>query len=200
MKIMEGIDRLKKCAEKPSKMAVLIIVVMGIIYAVFAGITFLPGRNSHVTLDEEVYFTRVDNTTLNVIIYITNDGLTDSGDVDITLYVTDSQGISQSQCKQQVGVIGSDKTKEITFTTQATPDKKYNVDVLVFEDGKKTLSGSGTLQSPTVSGTTGAGEGVVIEERKYQKPPTPTPGFETLLLLCAIPIALLVIKRHKRKA
>ncbi len=194
---MKVIEILKKYAEKPSKMAVLIIVVMGIIYAVFAGITFLPGRNSHVTLDEQVYFTRVDNTTLNVIIYITNDGLTDSGDVDITLYITDSQGISQSQCKQHVGVIGSDKTKEITFTTQATPDKKYNVDILVFENGKKTLSGSGTLQSPTISGPTGAGEGVVIGEREKTAPAMP--GFETLFLLCGFLIALFVIKRHKRK-
>jgi len=198
MKIMEVIDRLKKYAEKPSKMAVLIIVVMGIIYAVFAGITFLPGRNSHVTLDEQVYFTRVDNTTLNVIIYITNDGLTDSGDVDITLYIKDSQGISQSKCQQQIGVIGSGKTKEITFTTQATPDKKYDVDMLVFENGKKILSGSGNVQSPTtIISTTGAGEGVVLEEREKMAPAMP--GFETLLLLCAIPIALLFVKKHKRK-
>ena len=94
------------------------------------------------------------------------------------------------------------KTKEITFTTQATPDKKYDVDMLVFENGKKILSGSGTLQSPTIGGTTGptgAGEGVVLEKREYEKPPTPTPGFETLLLLCAIPIALLFVKRYKRK-
>ena len=199
---MKILDWLKKYAEKPSKMAVLIIVVMGIIYAVFAGITFLPGRNSHVTLDEQVYFTRVNNTTLNVIIYLTNDGLTDSGNIDVTMYIKDSQGISQSECEQHVGVIGSDKTKKITFTTQATPDKKYNTNILVFENGKKILSGSGTLQSPTIGGTTGptgAGEGVVLEKREYEKPPTPTPGFETLLLLCAIPIALLFVKRYKRK-
>jgi hypothetical protein len=194
---MKILDWLKKYAEKPSKMAVLIIVVMGIIYAVFAGITFLPGRNSHVTLDEQVYFTRVDNTTLNVIIYITNDGLTDSGDIDITLYIKDSQGISQSKCQQHVGAIGSGKTKEITFTTQATPDKKYDVDILVFENGKKILSGSGNVQSPTITGTTGAGEGVVIG--KEEKPKPAIPGFETLLLLCAILIALLIVKKHKRK-
>lgn len=194
---MKILDWLKKYAEKPSKMAVLIIVVMGIIYAVFAGITFLPGRNSHVTLDEQVYFTRVDNTTLNVIIYITNDGLTDSGDVDVTLYITDSQGISQSKCEKHIGVIGSDKTKELTFTTQATPDKKYYVDTLVFENGKKILSGSGTVQSSTISGTTGAGEGVVLGEREKMKPTIP--GFETLLLLPALLVALLVVKKCKRK-
>jgi len=194
---MRILDWLKKYAEKPSKTAILIIVVIGVIYAVFAGITFLPGRNSHVTLDEQIYFTRVNNTTLNVITYITNDGLTDSGDIDITLYIKDSQGISQSKCQQHIGVVGSGKTKEITFTTQATPDKKYDVDILVFENGKKILSGSGDMQSPIITGTTSAGEGVVIGKQEMEKPAIPS--FETSLLLCAIPLALLLVKKHKMK-
>lgn len=191
---MKVIDYLKKSVERPLKLALIILVVMGIIYGIFMGVNFLPGKGSHVILEDKVYFEVIDNTILRITTYVTNDGLTDSGHVKLTAFVKDSAGLSQSKCDEEVGVIPSETTREVVLTTTVPLGRDYSIDILVFESGKKLELGTGGPKAPSGYG---AGEWQLSKQRVTEKPGVP--GFEALPLIGAFAIALLIFKKLRKK-
>lgn len=192
------IAKLQEYTQSSFKLAVTVLVVMGIIYGAVMVYNLRPGQSTYLTF-ENVYFERVDNETLHVTVYITNDGLSDSHRVKAIMYVTDSQSLSQTKSVEQVGVIRSETTEEVTFTASVIKDQKYSVEVLIFDGGKLTLKGSGTLQTYTTyygaQTEAQAGTGYLSETREQDR--VSVPGFEMVPLTFSLLVAVLVYKRRR---
>lgn len=157
------------------------------------GINFLPGRGSYVTVEDKVYLRKIDNTTLEITAYLTNNGLTDSGYVTITVFVKDADGISLSKAEKDVGVIPSKTTRGTVLTPTVPIGQKYYVDILVFEGGKKIES----AKSPTPTVGYGAGGLGLSKERVAEKPTIP--GFEGFMAIIAVCLAIAILRREKNR-
>ena len=97
------------------------------------------------------YSKKVQNnvTTITITSYITNDGLSDSGDIRLKIFVEDQQGISHEEGEKEVGSLPSQKTQEVQIDVVVKESERYSVDALLFEDDKRIVSSEGDFTAPT---------------------------------------------------
>ncbi|WP_455391776.1 DUF7490 domain-containing protein [[Eubacterium] cellulosolvens] len=106
---------------------------------------------------EEVFFIKEDSVSrtdddseefvdILTTTYITNDGLGDAEDVEIHAYPRKgAYNLASCKTKTPVGEIPAQKTAEIEFVVQVPAGDKHEVELLILEDGKLILSGSGSV-------------------------------------------------------
>jgi len=113
-------------------------------------------------------FSRSDTEKIDITttVYITNDGLADAERVKIIAFpVDDKNNLASDKCKTSVGNIYKQKTAEAEFMISVPTGSKNEVELLIFEDDRLILSGTGSVviqgthsnvqkyQTHTVSGT-----------------------------------------------
>jgi hypothetical protein len=205
-------------------MLTLIIIVV-IVFATF--IVMLPPPKKIVYSDlklESIQIRRVSderidanttNTDLEVIIYLTNDGLIDSGQLEIDGYIRsfDTRG-EETPCNTndtiQYVPIPIDKTSKITLhfnDLEIRNDERYTIDFLIMEDGKIVEKASTTIKvpfievepEPPVDYSTDADDSASgrSEEKEDDEALTGAPGFEIVPLILSLTVIIFLIKNKK---
>jgi len=188
---------------KTMKILLLIILIMIPVYIIFIYASLSPGVNSYVHFEDKMYYSKkVQNnvTTITITSYITNEGLSDSGDIRLKIFVEDQQGISQKEAEKEVGSITSHKTKEVQMNVVVKESERYNVDALLFEDDKRIVSSEGDFTAPTSIEDKETGGAFSPEEEREDGASKgfSTPGFEVLEIIFIAFIFTIFVKGKKR--
>jgi hypothetical protein len=143
---------------------------------------------------------RNNETTITITSYITNDGISDSGEIKIKLFIEDSNGLSHSEAEKTIGSISAHKTEEILLNVVVIDSERYNVDTILFEDGQRVISSGGYFRTPATSEPYQSTGGTFdMEEGESDQKDFSTPGFEALELIIIILIILIFISIRRRK-
>jgi hypothetical protein len=104
--------------------------------------------NNDVRADDEV-------TDLSTTVYITNDGLADANDVKIIAYPLDTKkNLAHDDTETTIGHIPKQKTSTAEFIISVPAGAKHEVELLIFEDGRLILRGSGSVVTEGSSAST----------------------------------------------
>jgi hypothetical protein len=196
-------DSIKIIKNKNVKRILFVLMTMILIYIVFILVSLSPGVNSNVHFEDKMYYTKNVNdaiTTIKITTYITNEGISDSGEIRIKMFVKDNKGISQSETEKDIGSISSHKTKEVVLDINVKESESYYVDALLFEDDERIVSSQGKFTAPTPSEpnqTTGGDFSPDEERAKSSKSKLGAPGFEGVFFI-AVLIAMVMTIRKKR--
>jgi len=194
----------KTIDNKTIKIILMIILITVPIYIIFIYASLSPGVNSYVHFEDKMYYSKkVENniTTITITSYITNEGLSDSGEVRIKIFVKDQKGISHSVGEKEVGTIPSHKTEEVLIDVVISESERYSVDALLFEDDEHVVSSKGDFTAPITTEpkqTTGGAFSPDEEREESTKKDYSTPGFELLELILSVLVLLFLIKRKER--
>jgi hypothetical protein len=188
---------------KTIKIILLIILIMIPIYAIFIYASLSPGVNSYVHFEDKMYYSKkVDNniTTITITSYITNDGISDSGDIRVKIFVEDKQGISHSEAEKEIGSIASHKTKEVLIDVVVSESESYNVDALMFEDDERIVSSEGGFTAPAAAETKETGGAFSPDEEREDgaSKDFSTPGFGILEVVVIAFVFTIFLKKKKR--
>ncbi len=165
-------------------------------------------------LNDEFVDENTTSTDLEVVIYLTNDGELDSGNVKIDAYIKsfDSRGVetpSNSNDTITMGAVTTDSTSKTTLNfndLQIKDDHKYTIDFYIWEDDKIVEKADTTIKvqyvevvpEPPVASGDAEDEPGKSEEKEEG---LGMPGFEIVPLLVAIVVILYVVRNrhHKEK-
>jgi hypothetical protein len=190
--------------QKNVKILLLVILIIIPTYIAFIYFSLTPGVNSNLHFEDKMYYSKkVSNnvTTITIIAYITNEGISDSGDVRLKVFVEDQEGISQSVGEKDVGVIPSHKTEEVEIDVEVPDSLRYDVDALLFEDDERIITGRGDFTAPTASDpeAKSGGDFSPYEERDEDaKAEFGAPGFEAMVIIMAF-LFFIVYPRRRDK-
>jgi len=147
--------KLKPRTKKAGIFAVSLFVIMIAVFGVFATGIFEPSSaeplpDEHLFV-EEIYLLKTEETNDTVSVtctpYLTNIWDEESGDIKIIAYVIKkSNNIADCKNTVEIGKISADSTAELEIPIVLSDDS-YNVDMLIFEDGKLVLKGSLTIKA-----------------------------------------------------
>ena len=147
--------KLKPRTKKAGVFAVSLFVIMIATFGVFATGIFEPSSAEPLPDDhlfvEEIYLLKTEETNETVSVtctpYLTNIWNEESGDIKIIAYVVKkSNNIADCKNTVEIGKISADSTAELEVPLVLSDDL-YNVDMLIFEDGKLVLKGSLTIKA-----------------------------------------------------
>lgn len=188
---------------KTMKILLLIILIMIPVYIIFIYASLSPGVNSYVHFEDKMYYSKkVQNnvTTITITSYITNEGLSDSGDIRLKIFVEDQKGISQEEGVKEVGSIPSHKTKEVQIDVVVKESESYSVDALMFEDDKRIVSSEGDFTAPTSTEAKETGGAFSPDEDREDGASKgfATPGFGLLEVILIAFVFTIFLKGRKR--
>jgi hypothetical protein len=202
---------------------IIIIIVIAAIIAIFI-LTMPPEKKiiySDLRLDgvevrrlDDTYID--DNTTstdLEVIIYLTNDGLLDSGKIKIDAYVKsfDTRGVPtpcDSNGTINLGAISTDSTGKTSLQFNdliVHHEERYTIDFYIWEDEKVVEQASTTIKvpnadvkpDPPVDSRNQDDDEPGKKDKKEEA--MSFPGFEVVPLMISIIILLLIIRARRYK-
>ena len=165
-------------------------------------------------LNDEYVDNNTTSTDLEAVIYLTNDGELDSGNIQVDAYIRsfDTRGIetpSNSNDTITIGSIVTDTTGKTTLTFQdllTKEDHKYTIDFYIWEDSKIVEKASTTIKVPYVEvkpePTVDYSKDAEDESGKSKSGgSSEIPGFELIPLLIAIGLILFVVrmKHYQRR-
>ena len=209
--------------KKVFSIALILIVVLVIILAIFIA-TLPPLKRiiySDLRLDgiqtqrvkDEYIDENTTSTDLEVIIYLTNDGKLDSGEIKIDGYIKtfDSRG-DETPCDSKdtliLGTILSDTTSIATlnFTDlEIRNEEKYIINFFILEDNKVVETASTTIKVPYVDvkpkpdvDYSQDAEDEPGRSKETEDDKMGVPGFEIFPSLIAIAALLIVIRIRRR--
>ncbi len=188
---------------KNVKIILFILIIMILIYIVFIYVSLSPGVNSNVHFEDKMYYTKnVNNniTTIKITTYITNEGISDSGEIRLKMFVKDNKGISQSEVEKVIGSISSHKTEEVVLDIDVKESESYFVDALLFEDDQRIVSSQGEFTAPTPSEPkqkTGGDFSTDEEKAESLKKEFGSPGFESTIFIAVLIAIALVVRKKK---
>jgi len=185
-------------------MRIILIITIIIIptYIVFVYVSLSPGVNSSVHVDNEMFYSKkvVNNvTTITITTYITNEGVGDSGDLRLKIFVEDRDGISQVEGEKNIGTIEGRKTEEVQIDVVVVESERYDVKAKLFEDDKEIVDSSGGFTAPTNSELKDSGGSFepYTEESDSDKEEFSAPGFGSVELIVAVALLLIVLNTRK---
>ena len=101
---------------------------------------------------------RTDMVNIDVTAFITNKGKLDAKDVEIIAFTVDKNtNLALDKTTFDVGSIPKDKTSSSEFSLSMPNNDSYVIELIIFENGKIALKGSGTLDLKWNSGNQGNG-------------------------------------------
>jgi hypothetical protein len=207
---------------------IMLTLIIIVVIAIAAFIVLMPPPKKIVYSDlkldsiqvrrisDEYVDENTTNTDLEVIIYLTNDGLLDSGDLVIDGYIRsfDTRN-DETPCNTNDttdnDAIPIDKTNKISLhfnDLEIRDDEKYIIDFIIMEDGKIVEKASTTIKVPYVEvepeppvdysedadgGASGRGE------EKLKDSDLGAPGFEIVPLIIALGAILFILKNKNRR-
>jgi len=207
---------------------IMLVLIIVVVIAIAALIALMPPAKKIVYSDlrlDSIQTQRVndqyidDNTTstnLEVTLYLTNDGLIDSGEIRIDAFMKsyNTRG-EEVPCdatdKVNSSIIPLDKTSTITLQFNdliIKNDQSYTIEFLIFEDEKIVETAKTTIKVPYVAvapeppvdsrdaddGASGRSE----EKEDDEAFGVGAPGFELVPLILALGAILFLMKNKKR--
>jgi hypothetical protein len=162
----------RKVKKSRNRVLYLIAALLGAIFIFTAGTMAITVSNEidegepperleepHLNVDEVFFikertFTRTNGddveeefVEIETTVYLTNDGLADAKDVEIHAYPrAGSYNLAASKTEEQVGTIATQKTAVVDFIVTIPKGDKHDVELMILEDGKLILSGSGSVK------------------------------------------------------
>lgn len=99
---------------------------------------------------DEVFFKSVeygeDETDLNIIVFLTNDGDSEISEVRVRAFAIEiDSNLARSEDTVVIGKIDGQTTEEGELSISVPNRDSYRIELLVFEDSKMTIKGSGTI-------------------------------------------------------
>jgi hypothetical protein len=206
--------------------SVLITLIIIIIVIIAAYIAVLPPEKKIIysdlkldgiqvrRLNDEFAGENTTRTDLEAVIYLTNDGELDSGEIKIDAYIRsfDTRG-EETPCNLNDTItMGEIKTDSTGKTTLSFPgliihhDERYTIDFYIWEDEKVVEKASTTIKvpyvevkpEPDVDYSNDAEEGKPGKEEEKEEA-SGLPGFEIIPLLISFGIILFLIRTHRYK-
>lgn len=206
---------------------IMLTLIIIVVIAIAAFIVLMPPAKKIVYSDlrlDSIQTSRVSdvyvdenttNTNLEVTIYLTNDGLIDSGEVRIDAFMKSYNTRGEEEpCDASdivnLSIIPLDKTSKTTFhfnDLEIKHDQQYTIEFIILEDDKIVEIAKTTIKVPYVE-VKPAPDVDYSEDadpeasgRKEEKGDSDVgaPGFEVVPLIMAIGGLLFVIKNKSRK-
>lgn len=195
-------------------------VLMLIIFSVLVYfVVTIPGDNTDLSVDE-VFFNSIEmdgpDSDLKITVFLTNEGEDEIDDVMVRAFVIErDSNLARDEDRVDMGTISGKSTKEGDLFISIPNNDTYRIEILVFEDSKLTLRGSGTIDLVGVgvaSDYTGSDDD---DDNDYSQGSAPLDwgvddedGGALLGMLCVLmfPIAfvilivILVVKNQKKKS
>jgi hypothetical protein len=140
---------------------VILFLVMGM--AISTAITSAPAedpkKGAYLQI-EEVFFLLEgkgnDMVTIGVTAFITNSGSADAESVEIVAFVIEKHSnLALDRNEFTVGSIVKEKTKMAEFSLSMPDNDSYTIKLILIEDGKISIRGSGTVNLDFHSGGSG---------------------------------------------
>jgi len=189
--------------QKTLRILIAIVVIILPVYAVYIYASLQPGANSFVHFEEEMYYSKnkssTNVTTITITSYVTNEGISDSGEIKIKMFIEDRDGLSKSEAEKTIDSIPAKTTEEIHLDVIVEDSESYDVDTLLFENDKRIISSEGYFRTPSsqqddksTGGTFSTDEESSDEQKSYS-----TPGFEAVELVLIILVFLFFIRKRR---
>ena len=187
----------------PKTLRILLIVIIIIlpVYGIYVYASLQPGANSYVHFEDEMFYSKSVSssnvTTITITSYITNEGISDSGEIKIKMYIKDRDELSQSEAEKTIDSIPAQTTEEIQIDVIVEDSESYDVDTLLFEDGQRIISSEGYFRTPdnAQDDSPSGGAFSADEESSGEQKEYASPGFEVVLIVAF----LLIFFRIRRK-
>ncbi len=206
---------------------IMLTLIIIVVIAIAAFIVLMPPAKKIVYSDlklDSIQIRRIsdkpidENTTstdLEVIIYLTNDGLLDSGDLVIDGYIRsfDTRN-DETPCNTNYtadnAAIPIDKTNKISLyfnDLEIRDDEKYIIDFIIMEDGKIVEKASTTIKvpyvqvepDPDVDYSDDADPEASGRKEEKEGSDIGVPGFEVVPLIMALGAILFIFKNKNRR-
>jgi hypothetical protein len=162
-------------------------------------------------LNDEYMGENTTSTDLEAVIYLTNDGELDSGEIKIDAYIRsfDTRG-DETPCNSNDSItMGEIKTDSTGKTTLNFPgliirhDERYTIDFYIWEDEKVVEKASTTIKvpfvnvdtEPTVDYSDDAEDGKPGKEKEEAM--SAMPGFEVIPIIITIGMILFLIRKRR---
>ncbi|UCH87950.1 MAG: hypothetical protein JSV49_06680 [Thermoplasmata archaeon] len=148
---------------------ITIAITISVILSVVAlAIALQPEAKAQVVkpylVVEDVYFVMEPNTedvisgevSIKMSAFITNQGQKDAVNVEVRAFAIDQEtNIGVDDTRETLGIIAKKTTGETNLMLFVPEGKTYRIELLVFESGKITVRGSGTVKLLGSGGTSG---------------------------------------------
>ncbi len=162
-------------------------------------------------VNDEYVDENTTSTDLEVVVYLTNNGKLDSGDIQIDAYIRsfDTRG-DETPCSSndtiKYGGIEIDTTGKTILNfndLQIKHDERYTIDFYIWEDDKVVEKASTIIKipfvevepEPPVDSRDADGEASGMSDTVFEK----TPGFEALPVLIVIGTIILLVRKQRNK-
>ncbi len=126
--------------------AVLLIILLSVLSYFVSNI---KGDDTDLIVDE-VFFNHIEmegaESDLKISVLLTNEGENEIDDVMVRAFVIErDSNLARDEDRAEVGGILGKTTKEADLFISVPNNDTYRIEILVFEDSKLTLRGSGTI-------------------------------------------------------
>lgn len=155
-------DMEKELADKQGKRSSAVFLSLVLVMLIFVGIMNVlvssssadEGHDEPYLYVEDVFFLlsgqqgnqNGGSVTIDVTAFVTNKGDLDAKDVEIIAFVVDEDtNLALDKTTFVVGPIGKEKTHGSEFSLSIPNDKSYNIKLIIMEDGKIAVRGSGIV-------------------------------------------------------
>jgi hypothetical protein len=191
---------------KTIRILLMIIIIILPVYAVYIYASLQPGANSYVHFEDEMYYKKSTSgsnvTTITITSFITNDGISDSGEIKIKLFVDDRDGLSQSEAEKTIDKIPARTTQEIQIDVVVEDSESYDVDTLLFEDDQRIVRNEGYFRTPEPATSADKSTGGTFDtdtERSEEGKDYSSPGFEAVEIAMIIAVLLIFFRVRRKK-
>jgi hypothetical protein len=149
----------KRIAATLGIVALFLVIGMAISSAVYSVPANEPREGAYLQIDE-VFFvlgaSGKDVVTIEVSAFISNSGSQDAKNVEIIAFVIEkNSNLALDKTTYTVGPIIKDKTKMADFALSMPDNDSYTIKLILMEDGKISVRGSGNVNLDYHSGGTG---------------------------------------------
>ena len=190
---------------KTLRILLMVIIIILPVYAIYIYASLQPGANSYVHFEDEMFYSKSVSssnvTTITITSYITNEGLSDSGEIKIKMFIKDRDQLSQSEAEKTIDSIPAQTTEEIELDVIVEDSESYDVDTLLFEDDQRIVSSEGYFRTPDNAQADGSSGGAFSadEESSEDQKEYATPGFEVVEVVVIVAFLLIFFRIRRIK-
>ncbi len=192
----------------------IIVSAMLVVVVVASALSSAPAKEpeEQAVLDiDDVFFlysgskSELEKVTIDVTTFITNKGTADAKDVQIIAFaIDDDSNLAMDKTTFTVGDILKENTKPTEFSITVPNNDSYNIRLIILENGKLAIKGTGTVHLDKNFGGRGTrftpdyesdgddDHGFAKEDEHFF---VVSSSFILLFLICIIMVTVIVLKR-----